>query len=256
MATGPLIAIVGQTASGKSDLAMQLAQKFNGEIICADSRTIYKGMDIATAKPTKIDQARIPHHLLDVLNPDEPFSVADFQQMANQAIDDILSRRKVPLLVGGSGLYVDSVVYDYSFSDQSTETDPHNPRHRKSGSSPVNNTLRSNLLMLGLSLGTEDLRKRIEKRVDTMLQDGFVEEAIQIGERFGWENALQTIYGSVNDYVEGRASLDELRIELVKRHMNLAKRQRTWFKRNKSIHWISSPLEAIKLTTEFLNNQS
>lgn len=255
MATGPLIAIVGQTASGKSDLAMRLAQDFNGEIICADSRTIYKGMDIGTAKPTSNDQAKVPHHLLDVLDPDKSFNVADFQALANGAIDSILSRGKIPFLVGGSGLYVDSVIYNYTFGDKSVEVDKTNPRHRKPGSSPINNTLRPNLLILGVDIASDDLRMRIERRVDDMLNNGLIEEAVRIAGLFGWESAPCAIYGLVNDYVTGEVSLDELRADLIKRHTSLAKRQRTWFKRNKSIHWIKTPQEAIKLTTVFLNNQ-
>ncbi len=256
MATGPLIVIVGQTASGKSDIAMQLAQQFDGEIICADSRTVYRGMDIGTAKPTSADQAKVPHHLLDVVTPDESFTAADFQRLASRAIDDILSRGKVPFLVGGSGLYVDAVIYDYTFSGQDGELDPDNPRHRKLGSSPVNNTLRPNLQILGPSLETDELRARIEVRVDTMLNNGFIDEAVRLGRQFGWENEQHTIYGVVREYVAGKVSLDELKADLVKRHMSLAKRQKTWFQRNKSIHWVKSPQEAIKLTTDFLNKQS
>jgi tRNA dimethylallyltransferase len=111
----PLIVIVGETASGKSALAMELAQRFDGEIICADSWTVYKGFDIGTAKPSKADQKLVPHHLLDVADPEVGFSAAVFQRMAKEAIEAIASRGKIPLLVGGTGLYVDSILYDYSF---------------------------------------------------------------------------------------------------------------------------------------------
>jgi tRNA dimethylallyltransferase len=108
----PLIVIVGETASGKSALAMELAQKFDGEIICADSWTVYKGFDIGTAKPTAADRKLVPHHLLDVADPAVGFSAAVFQRMAKQVIEDITARGKIPLLVGGTGLYVDSILYD------------------------------------------------------------------------------------------------------------------------------------------------
>ena len=114
----PLVVIAGPTASGKSELAMKLAERFNGEIICADSRTIYKNMDIGTAKPTKLDQKAITHHLLDMIEPGELFSVYDFQQQAKAAINAIRSSGKLPIMVGGTGLYIDSVVFYYYFTQK------------------------------------------------------------------------------------------------------------------------------------------
>src|SRR5437868_387632 len=99
MAT-PLVVIVGETASGKSALGIELAEKFSGEIICADSRTVYRGMDIGTAKPSAEDRARVPHHLLDVVDPDERFTAAEFKRLANEAIADIAGRGKLPIMVG------------------------------------------------------------------------------------------------------------------------------------------------------------
>ena len=112
----PLVVIIGSTASGKSELAVSLAQYFNGEIICADSATVYKGFNIGTAKPSQSVRQLIPHHLLDVADPAVGFNVAEFQRLANEAIRDINLRHKLPLLVGGSGLYVDSVLFGYEFS--------------------------------------------------------------------------------------------------------------------------------------------
>ncbi|TXG78204.1 tRNA (adenosine(37)-N6)-dimethylallyltransferase MiaA, partial [Patescibacteria group bacterium] len=100
-----LLTIVGPTASGKTELAIRIAEKFDGEIVCADSRTVYRGLDIGSAKPTAAEQARAPHHLLDVVDPDEPFTVADFKRLADESIADIRGRGKLPILVGGSGLY-------------------------------------------------------------------------------------------------------------------------------------------------------
>ncbi len=116
----PLIVIVGQTASGKSALALELAQQYNGEIICADSRTVYKGMDIGTAKPSKEDQQQVQHHLLDILSPDQTMTAALFKEKAEQAIKDIGSRGKVAFLVGGTGLYVDSLLFNFSFTRYSS----------------------------------------------------------------------------------------------------------------------------------------
>ncbi len=110
----PLIAIVGPTAVGKSDLALALAQEFNGEIVSADSRQIYRGMDIGTAKPTREEQARVSHHLIDLVEPDQELTLAEYQQRAYAAIDDIFARRKLPLLVGGTGLYIRAVIEGYN----------------------------------------------------------------------------------------------------------------------------------------------
>src|SRR5579884_573827 len=111
----PLVVIVGETASGKSSLGMALAERFNGEIICADSWTVYREFDIGTAKPTLQDQELIRHHLLDVADPKVGFNAVLFQRLAKNAIADIAARQKLPIMVGGTGLYIDSVLYDYSF---------------------------------------------------------------------------------------------------------------------------------------------
>ncbi|QQS17544.1 hypothetical protein IPL44_00610 [Candidatus Saccharibacteria bacterium] len=117
----PLIVIVGPTASGKTGLAVSLAKEFGGEIISADSRTIYRGMTIGTAKPTAEEMDDIPHHLIDLVDPDEEFTLWNFQQLAKEKIADIRSRGNIPFLVGGSGLYVDSVIFDYEITPQSID---------------------------------------------------------------------------------------------------------------------------------------
>ena len=288
MAIGPLIAIVGQTASGKTALALDLAERYNGEIICADSRTIYRGMDIGTAKPAKSEQCRVPHHLLDVVDPDESFTVADFQRLAKEVVVDISQRGKIPFLVGGSGLYTDSVLFNYRFSGAKNDVlkrklegmsldgivsyahendiflggiDRKNRRHliraiERGGVEATDIKIRESTLVLGFKHPNDVLGARIRSRIDTMIEDGFVEEAVRLGKRFGWENEPHTIYGVVKEFVDGTVSMQELKSDLARRHMSLAKRQHTWFKRNKSIHWIKSPQEAIEITTKFLNNQS
>ena len=113
--TPPLVVIAGPTASGKTGLAISVAERFNGEIICADSRTIYRGMDVGTAKPTADDQARVPHWGVDLVEPGDRFTAADFKEYANAKIADIRNRQKIPFLVGGTGLYIDSVIFDFQF---------------------------------------------------------------------------------------------------------------------------------------------
>ena len=124
MAKQKIISIVGLTSSGKSDLGIKIAQRFNGEIISCDSRQIYKGLDESSGKVTKQEQAIVPHHMLDIINPGENFSAYDFQQMAFAIIDDIISRGKTPILVGGTGLYTRAILQNFSFQHDPDQDDP------------------------------------------------------------------------------------------------------------------------------------
>ncbi len=282
----PLIVIVGETASGKSDLGMYLAEKFNGEIIAADSRTIYRGMDIGTAKPSKDDQERIPHHLLDVVDPGERYTVAQFQLDARQAIQEIYKRGHIPIMVGGTGLYVDAVIYDYDFSSGDVrnrndleqmsltelqslavkqgidreDVDFKNRRHlqravERGKAGRTDTTLRGNTLVLGVRRNEDELDARIEKRIDAMLASGFVEEVRTLTEKYGQDSEAMTGIGyrPFAKYVSGEVSLDEAKRQFVQGDRKLAKRQRTWFKRNKSIHYILKQSDAVDLVTTLLS---
>lgn len=287
--SGPLVVLLGETASGKSALAIELAEKFNGEIICADSRTVYRGMDIGTAKPTPEDRGRVPHHCLDLVTPDEPFTVADFKQQALTAVADITARGKLPIMVGGTGLYLDAVLYDFEFrspadpemrkelaaldvsqlQQQLAEqgiplpNNPQNPRHlvrslETGGVMAAHKPLRVDTLILGLQIDREILNERIEKRVRQMVDQGFVEEVRQLGQRYGWDvAALQAPgYKAFRAYLAGEASLDEAIDQFVRNDRQLAKRQRTWFRRNNSVHWLNNRdnfAESVELITTFLN---
>lgn len=282
----PLIAIVGETGSGKSALALELASQFNGEIIAADSRTIYRGMDIGTAKPSPEEQAMVPHHLIDVVDPNETFSAADFKRLAEKAIDDIGERGKVPFLVGGTGLYADAVLYDFSFrpkpdlvlreklqkmsvsqlqhllleADIPLPENEQNPRHlirayETKGVLPERHLLRCNTLIIGLTVDREKLRATITHRVDAMVAAGLIEEVRAIADMYGWDApALQAPgYKAMRSYIDGNCSMEEAKTLFIQNDMQLAKRQRTWFKRDKHIHWICKKAEAVDLITTFLN---
>lgn len=282
----PLIAIVGETASGKTALAIEIAEQFDGEIICADSRTVYKGLDIGTAKPTLEEQNRIPHHVLDVVTPDQPFSAADFKRLANEAITDIASRGRLPLLVGGTGLYVDAVLFDYSFADapdpderrrlQSLSIDelqseiiargipmPENSKNQRylmraletGGVAAARKPLRENTLVLGKSIDREALRNKVIRRVDAMMTAGFVQEVESAALKYGWDapGLNATGYKAFHAYIDGSISLEQAKEQFVRNDMQLAKRQRTWFKRNKSIHWVTDHDQSVELVTTFLN---
>lgn len=286
-----LVVIVGETASGKSTLALELAEKHNGEIISADSWTVYKGFDIGTAKPSKREQAQIPHHLLDVADPKEGFSAVLFQKLTNEAIKDIQKRKKLPILVGGTGLYIDSVLYDYGFLPPSrpelraelnamsleqvirkanslgldtSGIDMRNKRRvirliENDGVRPSKKELRANTLILGLEIPREELQSRIEQRVDVMFAAGLEDEVRNLADKYGWEaEPMKGIgFGQWQDYFLGQKSLSETRTKIIKSTLDLAKRQRTWFKRNKSIQWLTTEdkfAEADALVTTHLNN--
>jgi tRNA dimethylallyltransferase len=281
----PLIAIVGQTASGKSSLALALAQRYNGEIICADSRTVYKGMDIGTAKPSPENRKRIPHHLLDVTTLDKSFTAADFKWQAQQAIRDIEGRGKLPFLVGGTGLYVDSVLFDFPFRGRpdpgerqaleqlSVESlqlkieemglplpaNASNPRHLirqiESAGRPLEcKELRANTLILGFDVSKEVLSKRIEERMQAMLSAGLEQEVKYLVERYGWVQPLEAIgYQEFREYFGGKQELQEVKQLIVRHTIQYAKRQKTWFRRNPRIHWICKTEEAVDLITTYLN---
>lgn len=283
----PLVVVVGETASGKSALALHLAEKFGGELICADSWTVYKGFDIGTAKPTVEEQKKVPHHLLDVAEPTEGFSAAVFKKLAVNTIQSIVKRGKVPILVGGTGLYIDSVLFDYQFLPPSdpalreelnalslgevlqraeamgldtTGIDLRNKRRivrlvENNGVRPTKGPMRENVLVLGIKTDREHLHDRIERRVDAMMAAGLEAEVRQLAGRYGWEVEPMKGIGYIEwkEYFADSQTLDETRAKIIKATMDLAKRQRTWFKRNLGIQWLDDPSQADAITTTFLN---
>lgn len=236
MALYPLIVIAGQTASGKSSAGIKLARKYNGEIICADSRTIYKDMDIGTAKPSKTERAEIRHHLLDVMEPDKRFSANDFKIIANKAIKDITSRSRIPFIVGGTGLYINSVVYDFKFDGDK------------------DHKLRENTLFIGFKLEPDELKVHIRRRVDNMIVSGLEGEVRNLANVYGFDapgmNAI--CYKEWKGFFNGEQSLEALKQKLYTNNWQYARRQNTWFKRYKNINWVTSVDEASRLVQQFL----
>lgn len=286
----PLIVILGETASGKSTLALELAQVIGGEIICADSWTVRKELNIGSAKPSMQDQLKIPHHLIDIVNPDQDFTAAVFKELATEKINEITLRGKIPLLVGGSGLYIDGVIYDYGFlpeGDRSTRTilnnlsnqellnklqelkinldniDIHNKRRlirllETNGQRPIKSELRKNTIILGIKTDPLILRQRISDRVNKMIEAGLEQEVQQLSIKYGWQaEGLKGIgYREWQDYFKQQQTLDQTKIKIINSTLNLAKKQRTWFKRNKSIHWLSAPVninDVVEIVTTILN---
>ena len=269
--TTPLVVIAGPTASGKTALAIRLAERYDGEIICADSRTIYKGMDIGTAKPSAEEQARVPHWGLDIVEPGERFTVADFKAYAERKIREIRERGRVPFLVGGTGLYIDAVIFDFQLApvpDKTLRTQlslmdvedlqdyciknnislPENKQNkrylvraieRKNISIMRRNVPLDNTYVVGITTDRETLRTRIEHRSEQLFTNNVVEEATILGEKYGWNSEAMTgnIYPLVKKYVERAITESELRRQSAVSDWRLAKRQMTWLRRNPYITW-------------------
>lgn len=295
-----LIVILGPTASGKSELAVKLAKKFNGEIISADSRQIYRGLDIGTAKPTKKEVATVKHYLIDIKKPNQIYTVWQYKKDAIEAINQVVKKEKIPFLVGGTGLYIKAVVDNLEVPKVRPDwrlrkklesiikneglkilyerlikidpeaayiIDPNNPRRiiralevaiktkkpfsqqRKKGH-PI-----FNVLEIGLSHNKEKLKEKINKRANEMIKIGLVAEVRNLIKNYNKNlpNFDAIGYREIIDYLDGRFSLPEA-IEKIKINTwRFAKRQMTWFKRDKRIHWVKNYQEAEKLTKEFLS---
>lgn len=283
----PLIVITGPTASGKTGLAIELARQFNGEIICADSRTIYKGMDIGTAKPTPEEQAIVPHFGLDLVEPGEYFSVSDFKVYADQKISEIRDRGHVPFLVGGTGLYIDAVLFDYQLGppvDNSIRQKlekltldelykycsdnnvilPENEKNKRYVIRAIeqngvntgrNHTPIENSIVVGIATEKEILHQRIADRTEQLFDNGVVDEAIILGKKYGWESEAMTanVYRLVHLYQENKMTLDEVKEKFTTLDRQLAKRQLTWLRRNPHLKWLRLD-EARRYLTQILAN--
>ena len=271
-----LIVIEGTNASGKSSLGVELAARFGGEIVSADSRQVYRRLNLGSGKITPEEMKGVPHHLLDVRDPGEFFSMADFQRLAYEAIDGILARGGIPFLVGGTGLYVDAVADGYDLSDKApdqdlrahletfetpelyemlkakmpdTEIDPKN-RHRvmrmlekleAGDDGPVGKTPRYELLKLGVTWPREILKKRIDERLEKRLEQGMVDEVrAMLGEGVSEEFLVKLglEYKYLTWYLTGKIGYEQMKEELGNAIKKFAKRQMTWFRRDGRIHWL------------------
>ena len=284
----PIICVVGPTASGKTALAIELAKAFNGEIVSCDSMQIYRRMDIGTAKPTAEERQGIPHHMIDVADPEESFSVSRYCQMATPIVEDILRRGKTCIIAGGTGLYVDALIRGNDFApipstgcrqrlerraeaegiqvltQELSAVDPEsvqraqgNPRriiralevYLETGQTLTAHNLatqaippRFSPLWIGLDdEDRQDLYRRIDLRVDLMLEQGLLEEIRSLLDSGIPESAtaMQAIgYKEFIDALRVRIPMEQAVSDLKQATRRYAKRQKTWFRRNRDIHWI------------------
>lgn len=269
-----VIVICGPTAVGKTKLSVELAKHLNGEIINADSTQVYRLMNIGTAKVTEEEKEGIPHHLFDIKNIDEEYTVYDYQSDCRKIIDDIISRGKTPILVGGTGLYIKAALYDYNFNDEDKsytydeytngslyqellKVDPNtdiHPNNRKrveraityyrNHNKPMSSNEKSenklyDVVFIGLTTDRELLYDRINKRVDKMVADGLIEEAKSLYDLHIDSRALLTpiCYKELFMYFEGILTLDESLDLIRQRSRKYAKRQYTWFRHQLDVKW-------------------
>ncbi|MFC7441505.1 tRNA (adenosine(37)-N6)-dimethylallyltransferase MiaA [Laceyella putida] len=280
-----VLVLVGPTAVGKTALSIELAKRFDGEIISGDSMQVYRGMDIGTAKITPEEQSGIPHHLIDIIDPDTPFSVQEYQRLAREKIAEVHGRGRYPMLVGGTGLYIESVIHDYDMPHvkenqelrqelsrlaaergnevlhaRLREVDPETAeklhpndtrrmiralevyhvtgtpfsRLKGKGTSPYE------ACWIGLTMPREQLYDRINKRVDLMLEQGLVEEVKRLKEK-GYHLGLTSMqaigYKEIMSYLSGNLTLEEAVYLIKQGSRKYAKRQLSWFRRIKEMHW-------------------
>lgn len=280
-----LAAIVGPTGVGKSNIAIKVGQVLDIEIISCDSMQIYRGMDVGTAKVTRDEMKGIPHHMIDICDPDEQFSVSDYQKMVKPLIMQINERGRIPVMVGGTGLYYQVVVDDYqlfpikatpevrqSLNDEARQLGNHALYQRLQALDPLaadkispndrkrivralevievtgqrfsalqhRNPGRYRLAAAGLTMSRPLLYDRLDKRVDTMLENGLVEEVRRLLEKgYGPElNSMQALgYAQIMNFLQGHLTWEEA-VDLIKRDTRrYAKRQLTWFRRDARINW-------------------
>lgn len=285
-----VIVVLGPTAVGKTKMSVELAKLLNGEIINVDSTQIYKDLDIATAKIKENEKDGIPHHLFDIKNIKEDYTVYDYQKDCRNKIDEILRKNKTPILVGGTGLYIKAALYDYKFNDEVNnqfedltneeifnklkELDENIDIHinnRKRLVRALNYCLNNNLkfsekektdkllydtVFIGLTTDRNILYDRINKRVDVMVKDGLLEEAKKIYDSNIRTKAIMTPIGykELFPYFENKKSLEEC-LELIKQNSRkYAKRQYTWFNNQMDVVWFNVDFDNFNNTIKEVYN--
>jgi tRNA dimethylallyltransferase len=285
-----VLVIVGPTATGKSDLAVRLAKKFKGEVISADSRQVYKGLNVGTGKITKSEMKGVRHHLLNVADPKKQFSVSHYKKLADKALKEIISRGKLPIIVGGTGFYIDALTGRSGFAevpankklreklgkktagslfallqkkdfDRAKTVDPHN-KVRLIRALEIVNALGAvpkisktdspyEFVYIGLTLPKEALDKKIYNRLLQRIP-GMIREVKRLhaqGLSYKRMDELGLEYRYLARLLRNAITREQFVTQLFSEIMKYAKRQMTWFKRNKEIHWFTPPLSTSDVAT-------
>jgi tRNA dimethylallyltransferase len=294
-----IVAILGPTSTGKSDLAVFLAKRFNGEVISADSRQVYKGMNLGTGKITKREMQKVPHHMLDIASPRSAYNASRFKQDAEKAILNIVKRGRLPIIAGGTGFWLDSLIFSQNFPDVSPDPklratleklptaklfamlkkldpkrtkniDPKNPRRLIRAIEVAKAKPKTKLkerafilepLFIGLDLPTERLYSKIDERLEKRFKKGMIAEVKRLKQQgLSWKRleGFGLEYRAIAQFLQSKQNMDEMKKLLSYAIKHYAKRQRTWFKRNKAIHWFNPEKaktlkEAEKITKKFLS---
>ena len=296
-----VIVICGPTASGKTALSIELAKRINGEIVSADSMQIYKDMNIGSAKVTKEEMQGVKHYLVDCVSPDKRYSVANYKQDAKQAIEEILQKGKTPIVVGGTGLYIDALIYEIEYTDikidenyrkkleeikekegievlykKALEIDPDamqkiSPNDYKriarvleiyqaTGKTKTDQEKESrlkeipyNYKVFAIDYDREKLYERINKRVDLMIEKGLIEEVKNLLKKYKeFPTSMQGLgYKEVKQYLEGELTKEEMIEKIKQESRRYAKRQFTWFRKNKQTIWLNG-LESVSKNIEII----
>jgi len=228
-----VLVILGATATGKSSLAVKLAETLGTEIISADSMAVYKNFNIGTAKPSPQELQKVRHYLIDILEPEEKFSVAEFVSRAEKIISEINSRGKIPIVAGGTGLYIQALLEGYKFKDNSKSQEKFFSDTGK---------LKYNALVIGLTSTRQKLYERINKRAKEMFDAGLVEEVRQLLNSGVSPNAQAMLgigYKETVEFLRGAATLDETISKVSQATRNFAKRQLTWYRRMSYINFFN-----------------
>ena len=300
-----VIVICGPTASGKTALSIELAKKVNGEIVSCDSMQIYKDMNIGTAKPTKEEMQGIKHYLLDFVLPNKRYSVAEYKKDAESAIEEIIKKGKTPIVVGGTGLYIDALIYEIEYPqiefdekyrlklekkveqegldelyEQAKQIDEqaiqkispndkkrilrileiyHSTGKNKTEIEAISrqNEIKYNYIVFAINMDREKLYERINKRVDFMIEKGLVQEVKSLLEKYDqFPTAMQGLgYKEVKEYLQNQITKEEMINKIKQESRRYAKRQITWFKKNKQTIWING-LENIDDNIKFIEKES
>ena len=300
-----VIVIVGPTASGKTALSIELAKKINGEIVSCDSMQIYKKMNIGSAKPTIEEMQGIKHYMIDIIEPNERFSVAEYKKQAEKAIEEIISKGKIPIVIGGTGLYADSLIYGIEYpeiefneqyrnelekkaetidglqelyekakkidSDAIEKISPNDKKrilrvleiYESTGKTKTEleiesrkNGVKYDYLVFSINMDRKLLYDRIDKRVDIMIENGLINEVKDLLKQYDkFPTAMQGLgYKEVVEYLEGKLTKEEM-IEKIKRESRrYAKRQLTWFRKNKQTIWIDG-LDPVENNIKTIENK-